>query len=177
VAQAVGTDSHNGAKRDGNPNLPKGFVRVDVGGVVSTSGGHAVVLLVDDKSQRAVPIFIGESEALAIQLRLEKRSIERPLTHDLLDSMVKKLGGSIESVRVERLHDGIFFGIVVLRDNDRRVEIDARSSDAVALAVGNRVPIFMSEAVLERAGVSLKDPDELELVPSKADQRASPVTL
>ncbi|HEY3233611.1 MAG TPA: bifunctional nuclease family protein [Polyangiaceae bacterium] len=81
----------------------------------------------------------------------------RPLTHDLLDSMVTRLGGQIHSVRVERLDHGVFYGIVVLKTRGTLVEFDARSSDAVALAVGNGVPIFMAQSVLDQAGMGLPE--------------------
>jgi hypothetical protein len=141
---------------------PQGFVTVEVAGVYPTPSGNAV-FLVHGSTARAVPIFIGDTEALSIDLRLRKQRHDRPLTHDLLDSMLHRLGGQIESVRVERVEDDVFYGIVVLRRQTERVEFDARSSDAVALAVGNEAPIFMSKDVLESAGMDLEkmlEPDE-----------------
>ena len=126
-------------------------------GGVAPIGDSSAVLLVDLERQRAVPIFIGETEALTIQLRLERRSYARPLTHDLLDSMMKSLGGEVESVRVDKLDRDVFYGKVVLHDGDRRTELDARSSDAVAVALGHAVPIFMAKGVLVRAGIALSN--------------------
>jgi len=139
-----------------NGTAPEGFVKVRVGGVAPTAQGNAV-LLVDEGDVRAVPIFVGESEALSIRLRLERRRYIRPLTHDLLDDMLEELGGRIDSVRVEKLENDVFYGIVVVRDGPRRIELDARSSDAVALALGSGAPIFVARRVLERAGVDLDD--------------------
>jgi bifunctional DNase/RNase len=160
------------------PVRPKGFVQVRIGGVAATTRGSAV-FLVDFDGKRAVPIFIGDTEALSIQRRLKKRELGaksqrknreetpranpakpsniRPLTHDLLDTMLKQLGGEIHSVRVERLKDEIFYGIVVMRTHGSLIEFDARSSDAVALAVGNDVPIFMAQSVMDRAGLDLEE--------------------
>lgn len=136
--------------------LPDGYVNMAVGGVTPTAQGNAL-LLVDTQTHMAVPIFIGDTEALSIQLRLEKRRYERPLTHDLLDSMVRRLDGEVDSVRVDKLENNVFYGTVVVRRGDRLLEFDARSSDAVALAVGNGVPIHVAKSVVKRAGVSLDE--------------------
>jgi bifunctional DNase/RNase len=150
-----------------------------VRGIAPTTQGNAV-LLVDESRGRAVPVFVGDSEALSIQLRLEKRRYARPLTHDLLDAMLARLGGHIDSVRVEKLENNVFFGIVVVREGARRMELDARTSDAVALAVGSDAPIYVNERVLERAGVSLDDldkegPENHE--PADPGARPDPITL
>lgn len=134
---------------------PRGFVQMTVGGVAPTAQGNAV-LLVDAEKKLGIPIFIGQAEALAIQLRLEKRRYDRPLTHDLMDSMMGKLGGRVESVRVDKVQDNIYFGTVILATGAERIELDSRSSDAVALAVGSDAPIFVAEQVVKRAAVSLE---------------------
>jgi len=162
-----------------NGSVPRGFIRVAVRGIAPTTQGNAV-LLVDEKRGRAVPVFVGDSEALSIQLRLEKRRYARPLTHDLLDAMLARLGGRIDSVRVEKLENNVFFGIVVVRDGARRMELDARTSDAVALAVGSDAPIYVNERVLERAGVSLDDLDKEgaeKQYPPDPSARPDPITL
>lgn len=126
-------------------------------GGVAPIGDSSAVLLVDLERKHAVPIFVGDAEALTIQLRLEGRRYARPLTHDLLDSMMKSLGGKVRSVRVDKLDHDIFYGKVVLEDGERRTELDARSSDAVAVALGHSVPIFMAKGVLVRAGIALSN--------------------
>jgi len=136
--------------------IPRGFVQMTVGGVAPTAQGNAV-LLVDADKKLGIPIFIGQAEALAIQLRLEKRRYDRPLTHDLMDSMMGKLGGRIESVRVDKVQDNVYFGTVIVASGARRIELDSRSSDAVALAVGSDAPIFVAEQVVKHAAVSLQD--------------------
>jgi bifunctional DNase/RNase len=144
---------------------PRGFVQMTVGGVAPTAQGNAV-LLVDAEKKFGIPIFIGQAEALAIQLRLEKRRYDRPLTHDLLDSMMGKLGGRVESVRVDKVEDNIYFGTVIVATAAERIELDSRSSDAVALAVGSDAPIFVAEQVVKRAAVSF---EQLESHSSSAD--------
>jgi bifunctional DNase/RNase len=144
---------------------PRGFVQMTVGGVAPTAQGNAV-LLVDAEKKLGIPIFIGQAEALAIQLRLEKRRYDRPLTHDLLDSMMSKLGGRVESVRVDKVQDNIYFGTVIVAAGAERIELDSRSSDAVALAVGSDAPIFVAEQVVKRAAVSF---EHLEVPSNSAD--------
>jgi bifunctional DNase/RNase len=114
-----------------------------------------MVLLLDPDQRRAVPVFIGESEAFSIRLRLSEQHYPRPLTHDLLDSMVAKLGGKIEQVRVERVEEGAFVATVVLTRAGEVSELDARTSDAIALALGNRAPILMAEEVLKSSALDL----------------------
>ncbi|HEU5072721.1 MAG TPA: bifunctional nuclease family protein [Polyangiaceae bacterium] len=133
---------------------PNGFVRVRVGGVMPAGQGNAV-LLVDDKKQRALVVFIGETEALSIQLRLQGTRYKRPLTHDLIDTMLDNLGARVQSVRVDRLEDDIFYGVVVLRAGNRIHEFDSRTSDGIALALGSDAPLFVAGDVLDRAGIPL----------------------
>lgn len=151
-----------------------------VGGVAPTEQGHAV-LLTDSELHKAVPIFVGQTEALSIQLRLQRRRYSRPLTHDLMDDIMGRVGAKVTSVRVDKLQDNIFYGVVVVDDGKKSSEIDARSSDAVALALGQRAPIFVAKAVVEKAGISLDDVPDLEPVPTDAEQPDSsepaPVSL
>jgi uncharacterized protein len=161
--------------------LPDDYVTMSVGGVAPTSAGEAV-LLVDAVSNVAIPIFIGGTEALSIQLRLEKRDFVRPLTHDLYDETLKKLGGRVESVRVDRLQDNTYYGTVVLKTTSKRVELDARPSDAIALAIGNQAPIHVARKVVDVAGIKLDHFPQRRLPPSEvplpaADQRPDPISL
>lgn len=133
---------------------PKGFVRVRVGGVTAAGQGNAV-LLVDDERQRALVVFIGETEALSIQLRLDGTRYKRPLTHDLIDTMLDHLGARVQSVRVDRLEDDIYYGVVVLRSGNRIHEFDSRTSDGIALALGSDAPLFVAREVLDRASIPL----------------------
>jgi bifunctional DNase/RNase len=160
---------------------PNGYVKMSVGGVAPTSAGEAV-LLVDALSNTAIPIFVGGTEALSIQLRLEKREFSRPLTHDLYDATIKKLGGTVESVRVDRLQNNTYYGTVVLRTTANRVELDARPSDAIALALGSHAPIHVARIVVDQAGIKL-DPlkhgkfpaEDIPLAP--VDKRPDPISL
>lgn len=145
---------------------PPGYEEMTVGGVAPTPQGNAVVLM-DPIANVAVLIFIGGTEALSIALRLRREKYARPLTHDLLDDMVGRLGGTIVGVRVDKIEDNVFHGTVLLDQDGTIAKVDARPSDAMALAVGNRVPIFVSKNVIRQAGVDLsklnvKPPEEVE---------------
>ena len=146
------------AKNGTNGATPNGYIKMSVGGVAPTSAGEAV-LLVDTLSNRAIPIFIGGTEALSIQLRLEKREFVRPLTHDLYDATLKRLGGQVESVRVDKLQDNTYYGTVIVKVDRKsdRIELDARPSDAIALAIGNHAPIHVARIVVDQAGIKLDD--------------------
>ena len=164
------------ADDEGEATPPSGFVRMTVRGVAPTAQGNAV-LLVDENQKRGVPIFVGETEALSIRLRLANRRYARPLTHDLLDSALDQLGAKVEYVRVDKLQNNVFFGTVVLTSGKKYIELDARSSDAVALALGRNVPIFMARPVLDRSAIDLDkiptekpgSPENLEIDPRKPD--------
>ena len=151
TAQASEAESDDEAGESVEPESPEGFSKATVEEVVSTAGGHAVIL--DDGGERVVPIFVGQSQAMAIKLRLERRRYSRPLTHDLLDDVVRKLGGEVIKVHIDAVKSGVFVGTVYIRQEGETHEIDARSSDAIALAVGNQVPIFVADSVFEKAGV------------------------
>jgi bifunctional DNase/RNase len=88
---------------------------------------------------------------------MNQEHAERPLTHDLLDAVIRELDSELVKVQVDELRDSIFIGSVFLRREGKIVEIDARPSDAIALALGSKVPIFMAREVLERAGEESPD--------------------
>jgi bifunctional DNase/RNase len=140
----------------GSHDAPQGYVEMTVGDVTSTDDGHAV-LLVDESSGVVVPIFIGPNEAMSIDLRHRKQRYQRPLTHDLLDSILHELGGSLVKVQIDDIKDNTFVGAVFVRTPTRVIELDARPSDAIALALGNHVPIFVARRVIDRAGVHRDD--------------------
>src|SRR5262249_29429298 len=106
----------------------------------------------------ALPIFIGGTEGSSIDLRMKGEKPPRPLTHDLLDSILRELHASIVQVQVDALVGNVFHGSILLRTNGRVIRIDARPSDAIALAIGSRAPIYVAQAVLDQAGI---DPDLL----------------
>jgi len=122
--------------------------------------------------ERYLPIWIGPAEADAIAVRLQEVAVARPLTHDLLRSVIDALGARISSIIVNDLANDTFYARVLLDVDGRSIEIDSRPSDAIALAVRAEVPIYAEETVLDKAGVVLDgekamdkntvDPEELE---------------
>jgi bifunctional DNase/RNase len=139
---------------------PAGFVEMFVAGVLTTEGGPAVILR-DEKETKLLPIWIGYAEAHAIQLRLDRKRFPRPLTHDLLEKIMQDLGGSLVKIHVDDLKGDTYVGTVFVRRGDEIRHFDARPSDSIALALGNRVPIYVSEAVLKRANDFKEVPAQL----------------
>jgi len=119
---------------------------------VSLISQHRVVVL-RDESQRYLPIWIGPFEADAITIELQNVEVARPLTHDLLKVTIQGLGASVSHVVVNGLSDNTFYASIVLDSDGRSMEVDSRPSDAIALAVRAKAPIYVEESVMERAGV------------------------
>ena len=122
---------------------------------VSLMNYQRVVILKEKDADRYLPIWIGPAEADAIALRLQDVTVARPLTHDLMRSVIDALGAAVEYIIVNDLSNDTFFARIMLQVNGKSLEIDSRPSDALALAVRSQVPIFADEAVLEKAGVKL----------------------
>ena len=122
---------------------------------VSLMNYQRVVILRDKSSDRYLPIWIGAAEADAIAVQLQEVAVARPLTHDLLRSVIDTLGAHVNHVIVNDLSNDTFYARIVLDVNGGSMEIDSRPSDAIALAVRVKVPIFADETVLDKAGVML----------------------
>ncbi|MDZ4823280.1 MAG: bifunctional nuclease family protein [Flavobacteriales bacterium] len=122
----------------------------------STSGAYALVLQEVDGARR-LPIVIGGTEAQAIAIELEKMTPSRPLTHDLFRSFAHTFNIDVEEVVIYNLVEGIFFAKIHAVQNKKRVEIDARTSDAVAIAVRFNCPIYCNDFILDQAGVSAEE--------------------
>ena len=124
---------------------------------VSLMSQLRVVILKDPDSGRYLPIFIGPCEAEAIAVKLQGMSVERPLTHDLLKSVISELGGQVRHIVVNDLRQDTFYAQIVVDQDGQTRTIDSRPSDAIALAVRLEVDIFVDESVMERASIT---PDE-----------------
>jgi bifunctional DNase/RNase len=122
---------------------------------VSLMNYQRVVILKEKEAERYLPIWIGTAEADAIAVKLQGVSVPRPLTHDLVNSVIEVLGAKLDSIVVNDLKNDTFYAKVVLTVDGGQMEIDSRPSDALALAVRTDVSIFAEESVLDRAGILL----------------------
>lgn len=118
-----------------------------------SSGGAYALILNEAEGNRRLPIIIGTFEAQAIALELEHIKPPRPMTHDLLKNAIEVFGASIDQVFINDLSEGTFFARIIYRKNGEQVDQDARPSDAIALAVRFNAPIYVSEQVLDEAGI------------------------
>jgi bifunctional DNase/RNase len=123
---------------------------------------HRAVILKDLQSERYLPIWIGPNEADAITIRLQGITAPRPLTHDLLKNFISELGAQVSCIVVTELRDDIFFARIMVEANGRKVEIDSRPSDAIALAVRLEVPIYVNEEVMDQAAIAPEREDLLD---------------
>jgi uncharacterized protein len=118
-----------------------------------------IIILRDQDGQRVLPIWVGAAEANAIGLQIENVVPQRPLTHDLLRDVIHALDGAVDKVVVCDLKENTFYALVHLVVRGEPVTIDARPSDAIALALRARAPIFVEESVIERARTSESVPE------------------
>ena len=118
-----------------------------------------MVILRDADNQRALPIMVGPVEANAIAVQLENSATARPMTHDLLNTVINELGAAVEAIEVNDLKDNTFFATVRLRRHDQLLSIDSRPSDAISLALRTKSPIWVAKKVLEQSSV-LQQGDE-----------------
>jgi len=127
---------------------------------LDTSTNRFVVILRDDINGRWLPIVVGSPEAQAIALQLERISPPRPLTHDLMKSLLDSIRASVTRIVVNDLRENTYYAAISLKTNGTIKEIDARPSDAIALALRMQAPIFVEEIVMKRAGIIEQIPDD-----------------
>ena len=122
---------------------------------VSVMNYQRVVILKEKAAERYLPIWIGPTEADAIAVKLQGATVPRPLSHDLLHSVISALGATLNSIVINDLRSDTFYAKIILNVDGKQMEIDSRPSDALALAVRAKVPIYVEEAVLDKAGILL----------------------
>ena len=140
---------------------------------VSVSNYQRVVILKLKSKEMFIPIWVGPSEADAIAIKLQKVSLPRPLTHDLVISLLESLSISIEYVLIESMKDETFFAKIAIKNNDKIVMIDSRASDAIALAVRVTCPIYANEDVVEKVSVTLDHKNETVNKKNKATNESN----
>ncbi len=123
-----------------------------------------IVLLRDTEERNFLPIWIGMFEAAAIAMELQDFKPPRPMTHDLLIKFAENLGASVDRIIINEINDNTFFAVVDLikKDKKEKIRIDARPSDAIAIAVRSKAPIFVSESVMMKAKMVNAEKDEKE---------------
>lgn len=124
---------------------------------VSLMSQHRVVVLKDTNSERYLPIWIGPCEAEAITVKLQEVPAPRPLTHDLLRSVIRELGGKVVHILINDLRQEVYYARIVIDLAGEQIEVDSRPSDAIALAVRVSAPIFVADSVMDKAA---NEPDE-----------------
>ncbi len=135
------------------------MVEVEIDSIrISLVTQHRIVMLKEIDGERQVPIWIGPCEADAITIELQDVKVARPVTHDLLKNVITTMGGNVSHVLVKELNDGIFHARLYVDANGNELDIDCRPSDAIALAVRVKVPIFIAEEVMEEVAI-LPEPD------------------
>ncbi len=121
---------------------------------ISLMSQHRIVVLKDQESPRFLPIWIGPFEADAITIELQGVEVARPLTHDLLKSVIDKLGAEVDRVSITDLRNDTFYAQISLTIDGKRLDIDSRPSDAIALAVRTRVPVYVEDQVMDQAAIT-----------------------
>lgn len=125
-----------------------------MGIALDTRTGSPIVVLHDLDNKKALPIWIGSAEASAIIRKIEKLSVARPMTHDLVVDVVNKTGYKITKIEINDVEDETYFATIFLNKDDEIVEIDSRPSDAIAVAMRADAPIYVTENVLMDGAVS-----------------------
>ncbi|MCS6902900.1 MAG: bifunctional nuclease family protein [Candidatus Bipolaricaulota bacterium] len=120
-----------------------------------------VLLLREPQSERVVPVWIGHPEATAIAIVLQNREFPRPLTHDLLRATLKTLGAELEMIVIDSIQDSTYYATLHVRDSQKQShQIDARPSDAIAIALRTGSPIYISEEIFQIAAVEMPSGEE-----------------
>jgi uncharacterized protein len=120
-----------------------------------TQSGAYALILVEENGERRVPIIIGGFEAQAIVIKLENLEPPRPLTHDLFRSFAAEFNITIIEVMIYKLEEGVFYSRLLCNNGEKELSIDSRTSDAVALALRFGCPIYITEEILEKAGITV----------------------
>jgi hypothetical protein len=144
--------------------------------VSQTQSGAYALVLAEENGDRRIPIIIGPVEAQAIAIQLEGLKPPRPLTHDLIKNMALAFDIALLEVSIYKLEEGIFYSELLCEMDGKEIKIDSRTSDAVALALRFRCPIFTTEEILKKAGIVLEFEDENSPVRSYSDDEIEPTS-
>ncbi len=128
--------------------------------MMDPSTNMPIVVLKDVSSDTVMPIWVGIFEANAIAIEIEKVSAPRPMTHDLARNLMRSMNGQLEKIVITELRDDTFFAVLWIRQDEELITMDARPSDAIALALRADCPIFVSEQVMQSAKLNMAGPPD-----------------
>lgn len=140
------------------------MIEMKVAGIALDAATRSpIVLLRDGSDRRQLPIFIGQDQARAIIAALENQAPPRPLTHDLIVNLLEEWNMTLERIVIHSLQDNTFYAVLIVRQGELKKEIDARPSDAIAVALRTNSPIWVMEEVVVEAAIPVdRDADEAE---------------
>lgn len=172
---AAGNDEGKCREAGKGPSHCNDLVEMEVRDVIPLKEAqtHAVVLVSKDR-EVVLPIFVDESAAVAIAFRLAHRHAPHPLAHDLLDSVVTELGGTVTEVRIDDVKDQIYFGRVFIAQGRKHLELEARPSDSISMALTKGAKIYASHKVITEAGITRQEIERLRqkdrMMPKPGDE-------
>lgn len=146
------------------------MVEVSIDSIRVSLVSHHRIVVLKDNEDRYLPIWIGPFEADAITIALQGNEVARPLTHDLMRNLIYETGATPSHILVSDLRDDIFFARIVLDVDGRHVEVDSRPSDAIALAVRLKCPIYVADSVMQRAAITPSRSLESSVTPEEAEK-------
>lgn len=140
------------------------MIKVTIEGVVLDLKSNLPIIILKDEKQRVLPISVGIFEAQAIAFALEKMRIPRPLTHDLISSIIEEFGANLVRIEITELKGNTYFAQLILRTKEsEEIKIDSRPSDAIAIALRLKAPIYAEESLLIRKDIQSRPIDENEV--------------
>ena len=147
----------SGVASDGEQLIQVSVLRLNI----DPANQQPVVTLIDSDEKRVFLIWIGLSEARAIHSELQGTEHFRPLTHDLLAGIIEKVDGKIQRVVITHVKDNVFFATLFISNNDALIEVDARPSDSIVLALKFKAPIYITKSLFEKMSIPVKPQDEI----------------
>ncbi len=148
------------------------MVKVEIFGLALDENSKSPIIVLKDEDDRAVPIWIGAMEAMAISTALNKVPFPRPMTHDLLLNVIQDMGGEVVRVEVTDIEEGTFFAEIVVSKEQKTIRIDSRPSDAIALAVRADCAIFVGDMIFDKAGAPIVEDNSTVIKAENSDKWA-----
>ncbi len=143
--------------------------------IVDPNTMQPVVLLADPSGERVMPIWIGPNEASAIQAEMEETRPPRPMTHDLLERVIQKMNGTVKRVIITHQKESIYYAVIVLEKDRTLVEIDARPSDSLVMALKFKAPILIAKSLFKERALPIGDRGETEDIYGMSFQELTPM--